>query len=51
MKLRDDRLQINEKNLLHILPHAFCFHFLRIHTIAFSEEALKLCEHNFFHEI
>ena len=51
MKLRDANLQVNEKTLSHILPHAFCLHFLRIHTIAFSEEALKVSKHNFFQEV
>ena len=51
------KLQINKKNFSHILRHAFCLRFLRIHlfseyiTITSSKEALKVCEHNFFQEI
>ena len=36
MKLPDASLQVNEKNFI---------------TIISSEESLKVCEHNFFHEI
>ena len=49
MKLQDANLQVNEKKLFHassfrcILPF-----FSEYITISSSEEALKVCEHNFF---
>ena len=43
--------KLTNKTLYHILFHEFCLHFLRIHTITFSEEALKVCEQNPFQEI
>ena len=41
-------LQGNKKILSRILLHAFCPHFLRIHRITSSGEALKVWEHDFF---
>ena len=34
----------------HILLHVFCLHFIKTHH-ASSEEALKVCEQNFFQKI
>ena len=42
--------KLTKKTISHIPLHTFCLHFLRKHTITFSEEALKVCEHNFFPE-
>ena len=39
---------LRKKTLSHIFFHVFCLHFLRMHHDYFSEEALKVCEHNFF---
>ena len=43
--------KITKKTLSQILLHAFCLHFLRIHTITFYEDALKVCKHNFSQEM
>ena len=43
MKLQDANLQVNESSFRCILPF-----FSEYITISSSEEALKVCEHNFF---
>ena len=43
--------KLTKKTFSYTFFLAFSLHFLRIHTITFSEEALKVCEHNFFQEI
>ena len=51
MKLRDANLQVNEKNSFTHPPSCILPSFSQKHTITFSEEALQVCEHNFFQEI
>ena len=52
MKLRGVNLQVNEKKLFHTSSFLnFAFIFSEYITIASSEDALKLCEHNFSQEI
>ena len=52
MKLRDTNLQVNEKKThSDILFMYFALIFSEYITITSSEEALKMCEHNFFQEI
>ena len=42
MKLRDANLQVNEKKTLsHILLHAFCLHFIRIHHNNFFQRGFE----------
>ena len=43
--------KLMKKTLSRIVLYAFCLHFFRINTITFSEDALKVCEHNFIQEI
>ena len=52
MKLRDANLQLKEKKLLHTSSFMyFAFIFLEIMKVTSSEEALKVCEQNFFQKI
>ena len=52
MKLRDANQQVHEKKLFHISFFMyFAFIFWERITITSSEEALKVCEQNFFQEI
>ena len=52
MKLRDANLQVFEKKLYHTSSVMyFAFIFSEGMTINSSEEALKVCEHNFLKEI
>ena len=52
MKPRGVNLQVNEKKLFHTSSFLnFAFIFSEYITIASSEDALKLCEHNFSQEI
>ena len=52
MKLPDANLRLYEKKLLHTSPFMyFAFIFSECIKITFSDEALKVCEHNLFQEI
>ena len=52
MKLRDANLQVFEKKIYHTSSFMyFAFIFSERMTINSSEEALKVCEHNFLQEI
>ena len=52
MKQRDANLQLYEKKLFHSSSFMyFAFIFSEYITINSSEEALKVCQHNFFQEI
>ena len=44
-------MTIWKKALSHILRQVFCLHFLRMHLDTSSEEALEVCEQNFFLKI
>ena len=49
MKLRDVNLQVRKKKFIHIsYVMYFVFIFSEYIMITFSEEALKVCKHNFF---
>ena len=49
MKLQDTNLQVSEKKLFHMSSFMyFAFIFSECITVPSSEEALKVCEHNFF---
>ena len=52
MKLQNTNLQVYEKKFFHTYSFMyFAFIFSECITITFSEEALKVCKHNFFQEI
>ena len=52
MNLQDGNLQVYEKKLLHTSSFMyFAFNFSERITITSSEEAMKVCKHNFFQEI
>ena len=51
MKLRDANLKVYEKSSFKHPLSSIVFIFSEYNTITSSEEAWKVCEHNFFQEI